>query len=124
MVEKPMKTLAAGEVKYIITDAEARGNIEEIKSNLQYSISQTDLPKAATAYPFNFIAGHKYRLTVVGTGVTSFYRFFTTNNGRLQAKLIISVRLKMVKRLLNWKRLRTLRTSGKVHILKVAFLLH
>lgn len=81
MVEKQMKTFTAGDTKYIINDAEAREDIEELKSNLQYSISQTDLPTAATAYPFNFIAGHKYRLTVVGSGVTSFYRFFTTNNG-------------------------------------------
>lgn len=87
MIEKPMKSLAVGEVKYIITDAEAREDIEELKSNLQYSINQTDLPTAATSYPFNFIAGHKYRLTVVGSDITSFPKFFTTNDGQVSGKV-------------------------------------
>lgn len=34
MIEKPMKSLAVGEVKYIITDAEAREDIETLQTNV------------------------------------------------------------------------------------------
>lgn len=35
MVDKPMKTLAVGEVRYIITDAEARTNLETLDTGLK-----------------------------------------------------------------------------------------
>lgn len=64
-----------------ITKAKLNNEVLSSIEIIQNSISYTDVPTAATSYPFNFIAGHKYRLTVVGTGVTAFYRFFTTTNG-------------------------------------------
>ena len=45
MIEKPMKTLAVGEIKYIITDAEAREDIGELQTNvtnINNHVTETD----------------------------------------------------------------------------------
>ena len=42
MIDKPMKTLAVGETRYIITDAEARSRITSLNNNVQDQISIID----------------------------------------------------------------------------------
>lgn len=45
MIEKPMKTLAVGEIKYVITDAEAREDIGELQTNvtnINNHVTETD----------------------------------------------------------------------------------
>lgn len=92
LIEKPMKTLAVGETKYIITDAKAREDIAALEAetnaellnifnSLQYATVYTDVSMASSFYAVNIIANHKYRLAVTGQTGISTSRFYTTGDG-------------------------------------------
>lgn len=97
MIEKPMKSLAVGEVKYIITDAEAREDIETLQTNVtninadvtEINGEVTDLKSAVGYDPIVFAEIEQYSINPsTGKDTTSSYTKYYRTGGFYQPKHI------------------------------------